>query len=179
MSTKWYVVRIVAGKEKKALQQLEYEVRSRGFSDMVKQMVIPLEKTFHIRKGKRITVEKNHFPGYILVEAHPNAIGELKGIHKTANYVVGFLGGDNPTPLKDEEVKRILNKMDEMQSVDEPTQATFKVGEIVNIVDGPFNTFAGTVKEVNSDKQRVKIDVKIFGRNTPLELTFSQVERVY
>ncbi|MFW6225769.1 MAG: transcription termination/antitermination protein NusG [bacterium] len=179
MNTKWYVVRIVAGKEKKALEQLEYEVRSRGFSDMVKQMIIPLEKTFHIRQGKRVTVEKNHFPGYILVEAHPNAIGELKGIHKTANFVVGFLGGDNPTPLRDDEIKRILNKMDEMKSSDEPTEVKFKVGEMVNIVDGPFNSFAGTVKEVNNDKQKIKLDVKIFGRNTPLELSFSQVECIY
>lgn len=179
MGTKWYVVRIVTGKEKKALQQLEYEVRSRGFSDLVKQMIIPMEKTFHIRKGKRVMVEKNHYPGYILVEAHPNAIGELKDIHKHANFVVGFLGDEKPIPLKDEEVRRILNKMDEMQSDEVPSESTFKVGEMVNIVDGPFNSFAGTVKEVINEKQKLKIDVKIFGRSTPLELMFNQVERVY
>lgn len=179
METKWYVVRIVSGKEKKALQQLEYEVRSRGFSDMVKQMIIPIEKSYHIRKGKRIAVEKNHYPGYILMEAHPNAIGELKDIHKHANFVVGFLGGDTPTPLRDHEVKTILNKIDAMKNGEPFVDNDFKEGETINIIDGPFKNFAGVIKENLNDKERLKVEVKIFGRSTPLELMYNQVERVY
>lgn len=179
METKWYVIRTVTGKEKKAKEQLEYEIRNREFSDRVKQIVIPMEKVYHVRKGKKVATERNHYPGYVLIEAEPNIIGELSGLHKIVNFIIGFLGGDTPQPLKMDEVTRILGKIDELASTDVKMTDRFNIGESVKVIDGPFNGFTGTVQDVLKDKNRLKIDVKIFGRSTPIELDFAQVDKVY
>ena len=179
MNTNWYVIRAVAGKEKKAKEQLEFEIYNLGFSERVKQLVIPTEKVYHIRKNKKVASERNHYPGYILIETDPSIIGELSGLHKIVNFVIGFLGGDKPTPLKQIEVERILGQMDEMASSDEKFADKFTIGESIKVVDGPFNGFLGSVQIVNEDKKRLTIDVKVFGRSTPLELSFTQVQRAY
>ena len=179
MDTKWYVIRAVAGKEKKAIEQLEFEIKAKGFDNKVKQILIPMERVFHVRKGKKVAAEKNHFPGYILIETDPSIIGELSGLHKIVNYIIGFLGGDDPTPLKPAEVERILGKMDDLASADEKFAESFSIGEQVSVIDGPFNNFIGTIQEFNDDKKRLKIDVKVFGRSTPLELSYTQVQKSY
>lgn len=179
METKWYVIRAVAGKEKKAKEQLEFEIKQLGFGDKVKQIVIPMERVFHMRKGKKVGNERNHYPGYILIETDPSIIGELGGLNKIVNFVVGFLGEKNPIPLKPEEVTRILGQMDDLANADEKYVDKFNVGEAVKIVDGPFLGFNGTVQEINNDKKKLKLDVKIFGRSTPLELSFAQVQQTY
>ena len=179
METKWYVIRAVNGKEKKAKEQLEFEIKSKGFADKVKQLVIPIEKVYHVRNGKKVFVERNHYPGYILIETEPNIIGELSGLHKIINFVIGFLGGNNPQPLKPEEVSRMLGKIDELTSIGEQLLNSFDIGENITVIDGPFNGFNGSIKEVLKDKNRLKIDIKIFGRSTPIELDFSQVSKVY
>ena len=179
MDTKWYVIRAVAGKEKKAIEQLQFEIEQKGFGDKVKQIVIPMERIYHVRNGKKVATERNHYPGYILIETDSSIIGELSGLHKIVNFITGFLGGDKPTPLKPSEVERILGQMDILASSDEKFMDNFAVGESVKIIDGPFNGFVGSIQEFNDDKKRLKIDVKVFGRNTPLELGYTQVQKSY
>lgn len=176
MDTKWYVIRAVAGKEKKAKEQLEFEIKNLGFDDRVKQLVIPVEKVFHVRNGKKVATERNHYPGYILIETDPSIIGEISGLNKIVNFVVGFLGdGKKPEALRQTEVNRILGKIDELATADDIFICNFSVGEIVNIIDGPFSNFSGKVTEIFEEKKRVQLDVKIFGRSTPLELNFEQI----
>lgn len=177
MDTKWYVIRTVTGKEKKAKEQLEAELRNRKLNDKISQVVIPMEKVYMTRKGKKYTTERNYYPGYILIEADPNIIGEIKHLNKHINNVVEFLGGDNPTALRQDEVNRILGKMDELSMADETTLEHFYIGETVKIVDGPFASFIGKISDVNEEKRRVKLEVKIFGRPSPLELEFSQIHK--
>jgi transcriptional antiterminator NusG len=179
MNTKWYVIKAVPGKEKKAIEQLEYEVKERGFSDKVNQIVTPMEKVYSVRNGKKVTTERNHFPGYILVEADPSIIKDMSGLHKIVNFITGFIGGDNPTPLKQSEVERILGQMDILASSDEKFTERFTIGESIKIIDGPFNGFVGDVQEFNDDRKRLKVDVKVFGRSTPLELGYTQVQKSY
>ena len=177
--TKWYVIKAVAGKEKKAVEQLEFEIKEKGFSDKVKQLVIPMEKVFHVRNGKKVATERNHYPGYILIETDPIIIGELSGLHKMVNFVTGFLGGDKPTPLQQSEVERILGQMDVLASSDEKFIDKFARGESIKIIDGPFNGFVGDVQEFNEERKKLKVDVKVFGRSTPLELSYTQVQKTY
>ena len=179
MDTKWYVIRAVAGKEKKAIELLEREINDKGFTDKVKQIVVPMERIYHVRNGKKVATERNHYPGYILIETDPSIISELSGMHKLVNFMVGFLGGDKPTPLKPKEVEQILGDMDVLASNDEKFMDVYHVGESVKIIDGPFNGFVGNIQEFNDDKKRVKIDVKVFGRSTPLELSYTQVQKTY
>jgi transcriptional antiterminator NusG len=179
MDTKWYVIRAVAGKEKKAIEQLQFEIEQKGFGNKVKQIVIPMERIYHVRNGKKVATERNHYPGYILIETDPTIIGELSGLHKIVNFITGFLGGDKPTPLKQSEVERILGQMDILASSDEKFADHYAVGESVKIIDGPFNGFVGNIQEFNDDKKRLKIDVKVFGRSTPLELGYTQVQKSY
>jgi transcription termination/antitermination protein NusG len=175
MDTKWYVIRAVAGKEKKAKEQLEFEIKNLGFDDKVKQLLIPVEKVYHVRNGKKVASERNHYPGYILIEADPSIIGEISGLNKIVNFVVGFLGDKKPQPLRELEVNRILGKIDELATADDILICNYSIGESVNIIDGPFSNFNGTVTEIFEEKKRIKLDVKIFGRSTPLELNFEQV----
>jgi len=174
-STKWYVIRAVAGKEKRAKEQLEFEIKNLGFDDKVKQLVIPVEKVFHVRNGKKVATERNHYPGYILIETDPSIIGEISGLNKIVNFVVGFLGGSKPEALRQSEVNRFLGKIDELAAADDIFVSNFSIGELVNIVDGPFDNFNGTITEIFEEKKRVKLNVKIFGRSTPLELSFEQI----
>ena len=147
-------------------------------SDFIFQVVIPTEKVYQIRNGKKISKERNFFPGYVLIEAA--LVGEIPHILKNVTHVIGFLGakGDElPTPLRMSEVKRILGKVDELAEGDEEINVPFYVGETVKVIDGPFNSFTGVIEEVNEEKKKLKVMVKIFGRKTPLELSFMQVEK--
>lgn len=175
--TKWYVIKTVTSKEKKCITQIETEFSNHGFDDQVKQIIIPLEKVYHIRQGKKVATERNHYPGYILIETYPNILGELMSVLKGVNFVQGFLGGDKPAALRQSEVTRILGKMDELASADETVLDKYFVGETVKLIDGPFTTFIGKVTDVNEDKMKLKLIVKIFGRETPLEVDYSQVSK--
>jgi len=180
-TTKWYVIRTVTNKEKKCKEQIDSEISQRGFDKYVKQVVIPMEKIFHIRSGKKVASERNHYPGYILIETDPAILGELMLMFKSINFVAGFLGADDsrkePVALRPSEVIRILGKMDELANADETVLNRYFVGETVKLIDGPFNTFVGKVTDVNEDKKKLKINVKIFGRETPVELHYSQVTK--
>ena len=176
---KWYVIRAISGKEKKVKEMIELEIKRNDLEDFVNQVLIPTEKVFQIRGGKKISKERNFFPGYVLIEAR--LIGEMPHIIKGVNNVIGFLGaekGGKPVPLSQSEVARILGKVDELADSEEELNIPYVVGENVKVVDGPFNNFDGVIEEVNEDKKKLKVMVKIFGRKTPLELGYMQVEKI-
>jgi transcription termination/antitermination protein NusG len=178
LEKKWYVLRAIGGKEKKVKEYIENEISRLNLQDYVSQVLIPTEKVYQIRNGKKISKERNFFPGYVLVEA--TLVGEIPHILRNITHVIGFLGqkGDElPTPLRMSEVNRILGKVDELEASDEEINVPFYVGESVKVIDGPFNSFTGIIEEVNEEKKKLKVMVKIFGRKTPLELSFMQVEK--
>ncbi|HBF88431.1 MAG TPA: transcription termination/antitermination factor NusG [Bacteroidales bacterium] len=177
INKKWYVVRAISGSEKKIKEYIENEISRLNLQDYVSQVLIPTEKVYQIRKGKKISKERNYFPGYILIEAA--LVGEIPHIIKNITGVIGFLGSNDgvAVPLRMSEVNRILGKVDELAESEEEINMPFFIGENVKVVDGPFNSFSGVIEEVNEEKKKLKVMVKIFGRKTPLELSFLQVEK--
>jgi len=174
---KWYVLRAIGGKEKKVKEYIESEINRLELQDYISQVLIPQEKVYQIRAGKKISKERSFFPGYVLIEAV--LVGEIPHILKNIPNVIGFLGTKEgePVPLRKSEINRILGKVDELAASDEEINVPFYVGESVKVVDGPFNSFTGIIEEVNDEKKKLKVMVKIFGRKTPLELSFMQVEK--
>ena len=173
---KWYVVRAISGKEKKVKEYLENEISRLNLQEYIAQIQIPTEKVYQIRKGKKISKERNYFPGYVLVEAE--LTGEIPHIIKNIPDVLGFLGTrGTPEPIRPAEVKRILGKVDELAEQGEEVNIPFIVGETVTVIDGPFNSFSGIIEEIDEEKKKLRVMVKIFGRKTPLELGFMQVEK--
>lgn len=172
----WYVVRAISGQEKKVKAIMESELEKARLSNFVPQILIPMEKVYQIKNGKKIAKDKSYFPGYILVQA--NLVGEVAPTIKGINGVVGFLGSkDVPVPLRQAEINRILGNADD--SADQQLEGVepFIVGESIKVNDGPFSGFIGVVEEVNEEKKKLKVMVKIFGRRTPLELNYQQVEK--
>ncbi len=177
---KWYVVRAVSGQENKIKAYIENEISRLGLEDYVDQVLVPTERVVQIRKGKKIHKEKVFFPGYIMVQA--NLSGEVPHIIKSITNVIGFLGetkGGDPVPLRQSEVNRMLGKVDELAiEADSNVAIPFTKGETVKVIDGPFNGFDGTIEKINEEKRKLEVMVKIFGRKTPLELSYMQVEKV-
>ena len=174
---KWYVMRAISGKEGKVKEYIDAEIKKGDFGKYVSQVLIPTEKVVSMRNGKRIVKERNHLPGYVLVEAA--LVGEVAVTLRNTPNVLGFLGESNssPTPLRQVEVNRLLGTVDEMQDVAEDVMIPYEVGESVKVTEGPFSGFSAVVEEVNNEKKKLKVMVKIFGRKTPLELGFMQVEK--
>ena len=175
----WYVVRAVSGQENKVKNYIESEISRFGLSDFVEQVLVPTEKVVQVRNGKKINKERVYFPGYVMVKA--NLAGEVPHIIKSINGVIGFLGevkGGDPVPLRKSEVNRMLGKVDELAVKADSIVIPYSVGETIKVVDGPFNGFNGTIENVNEEKRKLEVMVKIFGRKTPLELSFMQVEKV-
>jgi len=175
---KWYVVRAIGGKELKVKEYMEREISTLGYEKYISSILVPTEKVFQIRNGKKITKERNYFPGYVLIEAV--LIGEIPHMIKAIPNVIGFLGaekGGEPAPLRQAEINRILGKVDELSEQGEFVNIPFVIGESVKVIDGPFNSFSGVIEEINEEKKKLKVMVKIFGRKTPLELGFMQVEK--
>jgi transcriptional antiterminator NusG len=172
---KWYVLRAISGKESKVKEYLETDIHNSNLGEFVSQVLIPTEKVYSNRNGKKIVKERNYLPGYVLVEAA--LVGEVPHHLSNTPNVIGFLGGANPVPLRQAEVNRILGKVDELQDSGEELVVPFLVGETVKVSYGPFSGFSGVIEEVNTDKKKLKVMVKIFGRGTPLELSFMQVEK--
>ncbi len=175
---KWYVLRAIGGKEKKVKNYIENEIVRLNLEDFILQVIIPTEKVFQVRNGKKISRERNYFPGYVFVEA--NLVGEVPHILKGIPNVISFLSetkGGLPVPLRMTEVNRMLGKVDELTESEEAISIPYFVGENVKVSDGPFNGFSGVIEEVYEEKKKLKVMVKIFGRKTPLELSFMQVEK--
>ena len=150
-----------------------------GLSDHVEDILVPTEKVVQIRNGKKVSKEKNYFPGYIMIKA--NLSGEVPHIIRSITNVIGFLGetkGGEPVPLRPSEVNRLLGKVDELSEQTENILIPFKIGETIKVIDGPFNGFNGSIEKVNEEKRKLEVMVKIFGRKTPLELSYMQVEKI-
>ncbi|MCO6148331.1 transcription termination/antitermination protein NusG [Flavobacterium sp. NRK1] len=176
---KWYVVRAVSGQENKVKNYIETEINRLGMSDYISQVLVPTEKVVQVRDGKKISKDRVYFPGYVMVEA--NLTGEIPHIIKSITGVIGFLGetkGGDAVPLRLSEVNRMLGKVDELSVKTDNVSIPFTVGETIKVIDGPFNGFNGSVEKVNEEKRKLEVMVKIFGRKTPLELSFMQVEKV-
>ncbi len=172
----WYVLRAVSGKEGKVKEYIDAEIKNGRLNGHVAQVLIPTEKVFQIRNGKRVVKERNYLPGYVLVEAR--LVGEIAHELRNTPNVLGFLGGmDNPAPLRPNEVNRILGKVDELQNDPAELEIPYTVGEAVKVTEGPFSGFSGTIEKVNTEKKSLTVSVKVFGRNTPLDLSFMQVEK--
>ncbi|MDR1810476.1 MAG: transcription termination/antitermination protein NusG [Prevotella sp.] len=173
---KWYVLRAVSGKENKVKEYLEAEMKKSELGKYISQVLIPTEKTYIVRGGKKVLREKPYLPGYILIEAA--LVGEVVHELRNINYVSGFLpDAANPQPLRQSEVNRILGTMDELDEQEGEMDIQYFTGESVKVTNGPFSGFSGIVEEVNTEKKKLKVMVKIFGRKTPLELTYMQVEK--
>ena len=175
---KWYVVRAISGQEKKIKQYIEVEINRLKLNDYVSQVLIPTEKIIQIRNGKKIAKERSFYPGYVLIEAL--LVGEIPHTIKNITGVIGFLGetkGGDPVPMRLSEVNRILGKVDELTEAEGTVTTNYVVGESVKVINGPFNGFNGIIEEVNEEKKKIKVTVKIFGRKTPVELNYGEVER--
>ena len=174
MEKKWYVVRTYSGHENKVKAYIENEVAQAGLGEMVGSVVVPSEKVFEVKDGKKKSKTRTFFPGYILIEA----ILDKTTQHIILNTpsVISFVGPRNaPAPLQASEVRRLIGRIEERKEV-EVIEVPFRVGDAVKVMEGPFNNFSGFVQEVNEEKMKVKVMVSIFGRKTPVELDFSQVE---
>lgn len=174
----WYVLKVIGGKERKVKEYIENEINRLKLSDFITSVIMPTQKVYHVRKGKKINKERNFFPGYVLVEAQ--LTGEIPHILQNIPNVISFLGekkGGDPLPLRESEVNRILRLENKEDDFGEVIETPYVPGDMVEITDGPFSTFSGTVEEVLEDKRKLKVIVKIFERKTLVELRFSQVEK--
>lgn len=178
----WYVVRAVSGQEKKIKSYIENEAARQKLTDLIPQVLIPSEKIVEVKNGKKYVREKNFFPGYIIVNADLKN-GEVMHLIKSMPGVIGFLGkrmenATDPEPLRQSEVNRILGIQVEIKEETIDSAMVFHVGESVKVIDGPFASFEGTVEEIFDEKKKLNVSVKIFGRSTPVELSYLQVEKV-
>jgi transcriptional antiterminator NusG len=173
----WYVLRVVSGKEAKLKEYIEAEMKhNKLLSNHVSQVLIPMEKQASVRNGKRVEKEKTSLPGYIFVEAE--LIGDVATTLRFMPNCLGFLGGlDNPNPVPQSQINRMIGAAEESE-IDNEVSIPYMIDETVKVMDGPFSGFEGVIEEINTEKRKLKVMVKIFGRKTPLELGFMQVEKV-
>ena len=178
-NSKWYVIRAVSGQEAKIKDYIVSEIERLGFSKKLEDILVPTEKIVQIRNGKKISKERTYFPGYIMIKA--DLTGELPHVIKSVTNVIGFLGetkGGDPVPLRSAEVNRMLGKVDELSLSTEQINIPYVEGENIKVIDGPFNGFTGAIEKINEEKRKLEVMVKIFGRKTPLELSYMQVEKL-
>jgi transcriptional antiterminator NusG len=181
--SKWYVLRVINGKEKKVKEYLDKEItRETGkekWALNIKRLFLPVEKVYKVQKGKKVIRERNYYPGYVMIEVDGKLSDDaITNIKNTTN-VIHFLGKEQPIALRKAEVDKMLGNVDQMSDADSMVHAEqFIRGDSIKIIDGPFKDFNGVIEEVNDEKKRLKVNVKIFGRNTPVELTFMQVEKL-
>ncbi len=176
--TRWYSLRVISGKERKIKERIELEVQRNNWSGAVHSVLVPTEKVYKIRNGKKVIQDRNILPGYILIEALPSKFsGEIITAVQNIPNVIYFIEKNNPIPMRPSEANRMLGKVDESQDVGESMLEPYLVGETIKIIDGPFNGFVGDIQEINEEKKKLKVIVKIFGRGTEVELNFMQVEK--
>ena len=176
---KWYVLKAISGQENKVKNYIETEIKRLGFEQYVTQVVIAMEKVIQIRNGKKVPKERPYYPGYLMIEA--DLMGEIPHVIKNIPGVISFLSltkGGDPVPMRKSEVNRMLGRMDELSEFASDVEIPYVVGENVKVIDGPFNGFNGTVEKILEDKKKIEVSVLIFGRKTPMELSYMQVEKV-
>jgi transcriptional antiterminator NusG len=176
MSKRWYVVHVFSGSEKKMAQSIEEQALANGLQDLIEKVMVPTEEVVEMRRGAKVQTERKFFPGYILVKME--LTDASWSLVQSQPRVTGFLGGKGrPVPITNAEAERLIRQMDE--GVERPKSTiTFDIGEEVRVVDGPFESFNGLVEEADDEKARLKVSVSIFGRATPVELEYSQVEKI-
>jgi len=175
VSARWYIVNTLSGHEHKVKKLIQDNAEKKNVSDLFEEIVVPVENVTEVKKGKKVTAEKKIFPGYILIKMQLN--DESWNLVKNTSKVSGFLGGSGrPVPIPEKEAQRVLKQVEE-GSVAKEVECTYEVGETIKIIEGPFQTFMGLVDEVDNTRKRLKVSVSIFGRSTPVELDFGQVEK--
>lgn len=175
MAMRWYVAHTYAGHEQKAKKYLEHAATAAGLADRIGQILVPTESVNEMKQGKRATSLRKFLPSYILIEMDLDR--ETQALVVNTPAITNFVGGGGkPVPLKPDEVERILEQI-ETGSTREPKEIPYKIGDPIKVIDGPFSDFSGTVSEVNEEKKRVKVMVSIFGRPTPVELDFLQIQK--
>ena len=175
MTARWYIVHAYSNFEKKVAEDIEHKAKQKGLAGEIEQIVVPTEKVVEVRRGRKVDAERKFFPGYVLVRA--NLTDAVFSLIKNTPKVTGFLGDSKPVPITDKEAERILHQVQE--GVERPKRAiVYEIGEQVRVNDGPFTSFTGFVEEVDEEKGRLKVAVSIFGRATPVELEYGQVEKV-
>ena len=176
MALQWYVIHVYSGFERKVAQSIEEQAKQAGMTDVIERVLVPIEEVVEIRRGTKVNAERKFFPGYVLVNMEMT--DETWHLVKNTPKVTGFLGGrGRPTPISEAEAERIMRQVQE--GIERPKPAiTFEIGEQVRVCDGPFNSFNGFVEDVDEERARVKVAVSIFGRATPVELEYSQVEKL-
>jgi transcriptional antiterminator NusG len=175
---RWYSLRVISGKERKIKERIDLEINRSGWDSFITQVLVPTEKVYKIRGGKKVVLERNILPGYILIEAVPSKFSaEIVQVISNIPNVIHFLGKNSPIPMRQSEANRLLGKVDESKEVGESMVEPYIVGETVKIIDGPFADFVGDIQEINEEKKKLKVIVKIFGRGTEVELNFMQVEK--
>ncbi|WP_105984403.1 MULTISPECIES: transcription termination/antitermination protein NusG [unclassified Brucella] len=175
MTARWYIVHAYSNFEKKVAEDIEAKAKQKGLSDLIEQIVVPTEKIVEVRRGRKVDAERNFFPGYVLVRA--KLTDSVFSLIKNTPKVTGFLGDSKPVPVSQKEVDQILNQVQD--GVERPkTSVSFEIGENVRVSDGPFASFNGIVQEVDEERARLKVEVSIFGRATPVDLEYGQVDKL-
>jgi transcriptional antiterminator NusG len=182
--TKWYVLRVVSGKERKIKEYLDKDIARNEWSDIVQQVFLPMEKVYKVQNGKKVMREKNYFPGYVMLEVTDGKLNDdiiqyISNISNVMHFLTDGKGSKgNIISLRKAEVNKMLGKVDEMNDMGGSMSEPFIVGETIKIIEGPFNDFNGVIEEVHDEKKKLKVTVKIFGRSTPVELNYMQVEKL-
>ena len=182
--TKWYVLRVVSGKERKVKEYLDKEVNRSGWSETIRQVFLPMEKVYKVQNGKKVMREKNYFPGYVMIEVSDGKLSDdmvqhISSVSNVMHFLTDGKGSKgNIISLRKAEVNKMLGKVDEMNEGGMVMNEPFIIGETIKIIEGPFNDFNGTIEEIIDEKKKLKVTVKIFGRSTPVELNYMQVEKI-
>ncbi|AYD46753.1 MAG TPA: transcription termination/antitermination protein NusG [Arachidicoccus soli] len=182
-NTKWYVLRVVSGKEKKVKEYLDKDIVRNEWTEIIKQVFLPMEKIWYVQKGKKVMREKNYYPGYVMMEVAKGKLTDdivqhISGVTNIMHFLTDGKGSKgNIISLRRSEVNKMLGRVDEMNDQGEVMNEPFIVGETIKIIEGPFNDFNGVIEEINDEKKKLKVTVKIFGRSTPVELSYVQVEK--
>lgn len=182
--SKWYVLRVVSGKERSVKEYLDKDIQRQAWGDRIKQVFLPMEKVYKVQNGKKVMREKNYYPGYVMIEVADGKLTDdmvqhISGISNIMHFLTDGKGSKgNIISLRKAEVNKMLGRVDEMSDQGITMSEPFIVGETIKIIDGAFNDFNGVIEEVNDEKKKLKVIVKIFGRSTPVELNYMQVEKL-